>query len=280
MKAKLEKRAVLYFSITTIIRRGGSFFNVALIMAVHIPPFFRRGGYKMNTNFYNKLIENYRRGRFVNSARERIFETEIRKFAPGSNLLYIGGSLGVNFEFVRYVAANLSIHNLDLSDLDHSYSTVGSAEYIDSYFSKGQFDLIVAGEVLEHLVYPDKFILRSFDILRPGGVLLASTPNLDSWTNKLLRYNYRNEDEYREGKAKVDNLEFTDLGHINVMSIDRLKGFFLSSGFSVVNHIMSNYTEESSWGSSFPWSFPIRGWINYVIPDRFREQQIIVAFKN
>lgn len=47
-------------------------------------------------------------------------------------------------------------------------------------------DLIFAGEVLEHMVYPDAFLDAAARALRPGGLLVLSTPNLASWHNRLL----------------------------------------------------------------------------------------------
>lgn len=42
----------------------------------------------------------------------------------------------------------------------------------------GGFDAVVAGDVLEHLAYPERFVARIRDALRPGGVLLVSVPNV------------------------------------------------------------------------------------------------------
>jgi len=38
------------------------------------------------------------------------------------------------------------------------------------------FDYVVAGEVIEHLEYPERFLMEAFRILKPGGFLALSTP--------------------------------------------------------------------------------------------------------
>ncbi|OGB74836.1 hypothetical protein A2810_00140 [candidate division Kazan bacterium RIFCSPHIGHO2_01_FULL_49_10] len=38
------------------------------------------------------------------------------------------------------------------------------------------FDLIVAAEVLEHLIYPEKVVAEAYRVLKPGGVLIGSVP--------------------------------------------------------------------------------------------------------
>lgn len=53
-----------------------------------------------------------------------------------------------------------------------------------SDFSLGeQFDVIVAGDIIEHLVNHEGFFRSCRDHLRPGGSLLVSTPNPWYWRN-------------------------------------------------------------------------------------------------
>ncbi|OQX63349.1 MAG: hypothetical protein B5M56_03335 [Desulfococcus sp. 4484_241] len=51
-----------------------------------------------------------------------------------------------------------------------------------------KFDCIVALEVIEHLVDTDTFLENMADGLKPGGVLILSTPNLLFWINRLLMF--------------------------------------------------------------------------------------------
>ena len=44
-------------------------------------------------------------------------------------------------------------------------------------FPDGSFDAIVAGELLEHLRFPDVFVEEVRRVLRPGGVFVGSVPN-------------------------------------------------------------------------------------------------------
>lgn len=49
----------------------------------------------------------------------------------------------------------------------------------------GCFDVIIAAEVIEHLENPRKTAREFFRTLRPGGTLLLSTPNNESWRSLL-----------------------------------------------------------------------------------------------
>jgi SAM-dependent methyltransferase len=44
-------------------------------------------------------------------------------------------------------------------------------------FPDGSFDAVVAGELLEHLRFPDALVAEARRVLRPGGVLVGSVPN-------------------------------------------------------------------------------------------------------
>ena len=44
-------------------------------------------------------------------------------------------------------------------------------------FAAASFDAVVAGELLEHLRFPDALVAEARRVLRPGGVLVGSVPN-------------------------------------------------------------------------------------------------------
>jgi SAM-dependent methyltransferase len=50
----------------------------------------------------------------------------------------------------------------------------------------GAADVVIMSEVIEHLVDPDGAVAEARRVLRPGGELLLSTPNLAAWYNRGL----------------------------------------------------------------------------------------------
>lgn len=49
-----------------------------------------------------------------------------------------------------------------------------------------RFDMIVFFEVLEHIANTDQAMRNLYNMLKPDGVLLLSTPNLASWYNRIF----------------------------------------------------------------------------------------------
>jgi SAM-dependent methyltransferase len=53
-------------------------------------------------------------------------------------------------------------------------------------FADGSFDVVVAGEVIEHVPHPDLMLAEARRILTARGRLLLSTPNIVGWANRVL----------------------------------------------------------------------------------------------
>jgi SAM-dependent methyltransferase len=52
--------------------------------------------------------------------------------------------------------------------------------------ASGRVDVVIMSELIEHLIDPDSVLEEVRRVLRPGGVLLLSTPNLAAWYNRGL----------------------------------------------------------------------------------------------
>lgn len=96
------------------------------------------------------------------------------------------------------------------------------------------FDVVVAGEILEHLYYPEEIVKKISNKLISGGVFLGSVPNAFSLKNRL---------RYLMGIKKNTPLE--DPTHINHFSYKELKNI-LSSYFKDVKIIGLGRYEKMS----------------------------------
>jgi 2-polyprenyl-3-methyl-5-hydroxy-6-metoxy-1,4-benzoquinol methylase len=62
---------------------------------------------------------------------------------------------------------------------------VGDVETMELPFPPSSFDLVLCGDVIEHLRDPQSFLERMRPLLRPGGRLVLTTPNVANWTMRL-----------------------------------------------------------------------------------------------
>ncbi len=53
-------------------------------------------------------------------------------------------------------------------------------------FEAGSFDVVVAGEILEHVRFSDQVVAEIARVLKPGGVLVGSVPNAYRLKNRLF----------------------------------------------------------------------------------------------
>jgi 2-polyprenyl-3-methyl-5-hydroxy-6-metoxy-1,4-benzoquinol methylase len=62
---------------------------------------------------------------------------------------------------------------------------VGDVETMDLPFEEGSFDVVLCGDLIEHLRDPEAFLVRVRPLLRAGGRLVLTTPNVANWAMRL-----------------------------------------------------------------------------------------------
>lgn len=62
---------------------------------------------------------------------------------------------------------------------------VGDAETLELPFEPGSFDVVLCGDLVEHLRDPERFLARVRPFLRPGGLLVLTTPNVANWAVRV-----------------------------------------------------------------------------------------------
>lgn len=98
----------------------------------------------------------------------------------------------------------------------------------DAHYEDGQFDLVTLFEVIEHLRNPKELLLEIRRILRPGGLLVLSTGNVDSWTRACQKERWQFFDIYKLG------------GHVSFFSLASMRHIARETGFDVVRIATKN----------------------------------------
>jgi 2-polyprenyl-3-methyl-5-hydroxy-6-metoxy-1,4-benzoquinol methylase len=62
---------------------------------------------------------------------------------------------------------------------------VGDVETLELPFEPGSFDIVLCGDLVEHLRDPDAFLARMRPLLREDGLLVLTTPNVANWGIRL-----------------------------------------------------------------------------------------------
>ena len=62
---------------------------------------------------------------------------------------------------------------------------VGDVEAMDLPYDPASFDVVLCGDLVEHLRDPETFLARVRPLLRPDGRLVLTTPNVANWSMRL-----------------------------------------------------------------------------------------------
>jgi 2-polyprenyl-3-methyl-5-hydroxy-6-metoxy-1,4-benzoquinol methylase len=106
---------------------------------------------------------------------------------------------------------------------------VGDVEKVMLPYEKGHFDCILYGDVLEHLVEPWRVLKEHNALLKPGGTIVCSIPNIRHYriTRRLL---FKGKWEYQESGI-------LDRTHLRFFTLASMKNMVTDSGFEITTII-------------------------------------------
>ncbi|MDD4205413.1 MAG: methyltransferase domain-containing protein [Candidatus Delongbacteria bacterium] len=88
---------------------------------------------------------------------------------------------------------NENVIGIDLvpTDLPDNYASFKQCDVmsLSESFINMKVDAITAGELIEHLEEPVRFLKECYETLEDGGILVLSTPNPNSFAERLLTLN-------------------------------------------------------------------------------------------
>jgi SAM-dependent methyltransferase len=157
----------------------------------------------------------------------------IDRLSPG-RFLDVGcstGDWGIFWQARGWQPAGVDI---DREHVEISRDRGVGARYCDLHrqaipFEDEAFDLIFAGEVIEHLVDTDGFLRELYRCCKPGGYLLLTTPNLASFENRIrLLFGIY---------PKWLNYNLSESGHVRGYTIPILKKQLAAHDFRVVRQL-------------------------------------------
>lgn len=73
---------------------------------------------------------------------------------------------------------------------------IGNIDTVKLPYPPSTFDALIMSEVVEHLVDPTGTLKRLLPLIRPGGLIMASSPNISHW--RVLLNLYRGRFDYKQ----------------------------------------------------------------------------------
>lgn len=181
--------------------------------------------------------------------REKISLKLIKKYSnTEGTMLDVGCGIGFFLNEVKARYPVMKRYGVDYSKYNLKKArTVGVVKRCDLNesipFKDNFFDLVYIGEVIEHVVDPDKVLRESSRVLKKGGKILITTPNLCSWYNRILVllgiqpifYETSTEDpQIGAGIMKYIKKGKIPVGHIRIFTKKALVDQLEHKGFKVV----------------------------------------------
>lgn len=186
----------------------------------------------------------------------KIFSTLSRFKRPIGKLLDIGCAGGYFLDMAR--ERGWSPEGIDISEWASSYARghlglpVYTGEIFDADLPLHSFDVIHAGNVLEHVEGPSAFVKRVYDLLKDDGIFVVGVP---IYVNSFLFYTARSITKFlsffqskNKGAAltvlKLNKLKLDMPYHLYEFSPHLLKRLLEQAGFTVLHtHSYIEYPE-------------------------------------
>jgi len=146
---------------------------------------------------------------------------------------------------VRLRALGLDGHGADivnrLASLDGPFTTADMNAPLP--FADGAFAAVVCIDGIEHLERPFDFVRECHRILRPGGALCVSTPNISALRS---RWRWLLTGFHNKQKVPLDEADPTPWHHVNLLSFPELRYLLHRVGFRITA-IATNRVKPVSW---------------------------------
>lgn len=169
-------------------------------------------------------------------------------FEGGNRILDVGCGIGLLGAILRE-KYNTTVYGIDRSKIAVKkakeagvLAKVSNIEKKWPFKNKG-FDIVIAQQVIEHLINPDFFVEESKRVLKNGGFLIITTPNLGAWFNRiLLLFGFQPFFTEVSTEDKTIGLTFTrfltkvrnPLGHLRIFTLKALIDLLEFHHFNVV----------------------------------------------
>jgi 2-polyprenyl-3-methyl-5-hydroxy-6-metoxy-1,4-benzoquinol methylase len=162
---------------------------------------------------------------------------------PGTDFLDFGCATGYFGSLIKK-SKNCNVYGVEISDdvkqakkvLDGVYSFDLDGEWPKEVYERS-YDYLFYGDVIEHLKDPEVVLKKSLGLLKPGGKVLISTPNIAHISTRL---------ELLQGNFEYESMGILDNTHLKYFTLHSLTEIAWNAGYTVekVDSSVNDYPKE------------------------------------
>ena len=157
------------------------------------------------------------------------------------HVLDIGCACGATLLGVKNKFPNASLYGIELDEHSASFAShvatvvQGNAETLDNPFSV-TYDYILMGDILEHLVHPEKLLNKIRNWLSPGGCIITSIPNILHFSAIL---------PILQGSFTYSDAGVLDRTHLRFFTLYNSVKLLEGAGYKIIEYIQNRTPEEA-----------------------------------
>lgn len=145
-------------------------------------------------SYFNSEYGNYAKEEVAleKNFRDRI--KRIRKYKTRGKLLEIGCAYGY---FLKNAQKYYKCFGIDLNPnvtrvtKENTKAKILTGDFLTRKFQKNYFDIICMFDTIEHLKYPERYLKKMYETLKPGGIVVIETGDIGSLIAKLQGRSWR-----------------------------------------------------------------------------------------
>jgi 2-polyprenyl-3-methyl-5-hydroxy-6-metoxy-1,4-benzoquinol methylase len=186
----------------------------------------KRGYYAEKISFFINVLSKYKNGNIT------ILDIGCNDGELTEKYSNYGKVLGIDINekgILECKRKGLECKKMDVMDLDKKYHN--------------NFDVVIAGDIIEHVLDTDKFLLNCRDFLKKGGLLLLTTPNVASLGRRIMLIFGKN--PFLEYSLNLPYKDF-NVGHIRYYTRGNLEEQLTNCGFKNI-HIKGDKINILDW---------------------------------
>jgi len=170
-----------------------------------------------------------------------------------------------------------NIYGVELFKIENSNQTnsllekfiLGDIEKTELPFENNKFDVIICGDVLEHLIDPYTIIAKLKSFLKDDGVIIASIPNIREYkTMKTIFF---------KGDFKYTDSGILDKTHLRFFTKKNMIDLFKNNNYTIKNIVSSNKGDAMRFFKKLRF---FKLFLQLFFEEFFTVQYFIVASKN